>query len=218
MCFNFFIQEGPEKISVFDLISRTTAALEAYNRHLGQKKFSHADFFVLCLGLLEEEKSKARDFAIVAKGGQLPGQRREFRLRDESIRKLGKQLADDVITVDQFLNGIVFNDICKNRMNFDLPNESDSAESDSETNEPSHSEGGVVKGNACSICYASPSDVVLNCGHYICCLTCFETQKAMYEQKKIDFRLNLLDTEPVFLCPLCKAVITQHMHIPKIFN
>lgn len=221
MIFQFYIEEGVIQISVYKLISRTTAALEAYNRHLGSKIFSHANFFVLCQGLLDEESSKARDFGIIAKGGQLPSQRRAYRLRDETIRKLGKQLADDEIPVDTFLNGIVSNDICKDKCNFNMKFGQSDSDDDSDSdisNEPSSSQSGVVQSNTCMICYAAVSDILLNCGHYKYCLTCFETEKSFNEKKKIAFELGKLDREPLFKCPFCNTVITNHMHIPKIYH
>lgn len=215
------MQEGPENISVFDLISRTTAALEAYNRHLGTKIFSHADFFVLCLGLLEEEKSKARDFDIVSRGGQLPDQKRPYRLRDKLIRKLNKQLVKNDITVSGFLDGIVFNKICKDKCNFDLNASfsSSDVEDDSEQAEATTSSQCVVlQGNTCVVCMDVPSDVILNCGHFKFCITCFETQQALHRQKKIAFEMKRTDVEPLFKCPFCNTIITQHLHVPKIYN
>lgn len=152
------------------------------------------------------------------KGGQLPNQQRPFRLRDELIRKLGKQLKDDLISVDGFLDGIVFNDVCKNKCTFDVDIVSNSDNDSDSDSEPSVSQNNVLQGNTCAICYGAPSDVVLSCGHYKHCLTCFETEKALYEQKKIQYRLGAIEVEPTFICPLCKKVITQHLHVPKIFS
>lgn len=209
---------------MYDLISRTTAALEAYNRHLGNKIRSHADFFALCKGLLEEDSNKSRDFGIIARGGKLQNQRREYRLRDETIRKLNQQLMDDEITSDQFLNSVVFSGVCKDRCNFD-ENQSDS-DSDSESvgldvpsvesNEPS--QPAVIQTSTCAVCYENNSDVLLNCGHYKYCITCFEIEDAMYKEKKLQFVAGNLDNEPQFKCPICKANITNYLHLPRIYN
>lgn len=61
-------------------------------------------------------------------------------------------------------------------------------------------------------------DVILNCGHYCFCLTCFEAQKADVEAKKIEFQLGRRDVEPKLECAICKTKITAHMHIKQIFT
>lgn len=62
------IQEGPEKISVFNLWTRTTGCLEAYNGTLGKRIHSKGHFFKFIEVLLDEEFRKCRDFYSLMRG------------------------------------------------------------------------------------------------------------------------------------------------------
>lgn len=209
---------------MFGLNTRTTAALEAYNGHLGRRIFAHANFFVLCTALIEEEFLKSVEFDLAIRSANAPTQRREYRQRDDFIKKLSSNLKDKQISVDEFLNGIIFNgnNVSKNQCQFDDADVSDDSCSDFDpvdSNEASTSQQsqGIVSGKTCVVCLDAPSDVLLNCGHYNYCLACFDTQKALHDQKKDQYFLGLIDTEPKLQCPLCKTEITQHLHVKNIF-
>lgn len=61
-------QEGAEKISVFNLWTRTTGALEAYNGSLGRKIIKRGHFFKFVRVLLDEEFKKSRSFDSLLQG------------------------------------------------------------------------------------------------------------------------------------------------------
>lgn len=217
--FHLHFQEGPEAICVFGLMTRTTASLEAYNGHLGRKIMSHANFFVLCTALIDEEFTKCQEFELSLKSADEQLQRRPFRLRDEKISKLSSRLENKRITVDQFLNGIIFDPshISTQQCEFNVSDDSDdSTESYQSSTVPSSSQG-VVSGKTCAVCLEAQSDVLLGCGHYKYCIACFDTERAMFDQRKVEYQLGRRDVEPKFKCPLCQTEITQHMHIQKIF-
>lgn len=54
--------EGPDKISVFNLYTRTTGSLENYNGILGRKIIKRGHFFKFVKVLLDEEFVKCRNF------------------------------------------------------------------------------------------------------------------------------------------------------------
>lgn len=178
---------------------------------------------VLCKSLIDEEAPKSRELELEVETGNVPPQRRKYRLRDEKIAQLSERLKKGDITVDDFLNQIVVeeNNVCLNKCEFDINLESDS-DSDFESYSqelPSTSQPavGVVSGKRCVICLDAVSDVLLGCGHYNYCMPCFETQQSVHRQRKIAFDLGRLDTEPILQCPLCKVPITNHMQVKKIF-
>lgn len=63
------LQEGPEKISVFNLRTRTTSALESYNARLGGKIAGKANFFKFAKCLIEEEAVKVKEFRELIRSG-----------------------------------------------------------------------------------------------------------------------------------------------------
>lgn len=64
----WMVKEGPSKISVFKLYTRTTGALEAYNGSLGRKIISKGHFFKFVKVLLDEDYRKSKSFATLLKG------------------------------------------------------------------------------------------------------------------------------------------------------
>lgn len=220
-----FSQEGPNKISVFGQSTRTNAAVEAYNGYIGKTIQAHPNLFGLAKKLREEEFAKSREFDLMLKTANPPQQRRFYRLRDAKIKKMSGLLKRGEISVDVFLSGMVcdnnqiFDDSC--RFYGDLG--SNLYGSDSEEDLPSQADSqpranGVITGGTCAICYHNPSDVLLSCGHYNNCLTCFNTMKKNYEDEMIAYHLGRLDDEPRFKCAVCNANITAHMHVPRIFS
>lgn len=224
---SFVLQEGPEKISVFEQTTRTNAAVEAYNGYIGKIIQSHPNLFALVKKLREEEFSKSREFDLLFKSANPPNQRRFYRIRDEKIAKLSKLLKEDKISVDTFLNGIVFDenhifdDLCAYGVT-DSPNlydsDDDNEASQVQSPQTSTNESGVVSGATCVVCLTNAADVLLNCGHYKFCLACYTRSKQVHEEKMDEFYLNIIDYEPKFTCPFCKVEITAHMHVPKIFH
>lgn len=170
---------------------------------------------------------KVENSTFFFKSANPPEQRRLYRLRDEKIRKMSKLLTDGKITVDVFLNGVVFEDngIFKGRCKLDTAIEN-AGESDTEEEIENETQleltqpttNAVISGSTCVICWAEPSDILLNCGHYKHCLSCFNRSKELFEENKVAFRLRLIDTEPKFKCPHCNTDITAHMHVKKNFS
>lgn len=217
------LQEGVDKISVFDQVTRTNAAVEAYNGYIGKIIQTHPNLFALAKKLREEEFSKSREFELLFKSANPPEQRRYYRLRDEKIRKMSKLLKEDKISVDVFLNGIVFEDnkIFDDRCGFGCAtslNDSDDESESDETQTQNTNENGVISGSTCVVCYDKPADVLLSCGHYRYCIDCFNRSKETHQEKVNEFYLGSIDQEPKFQCPFCKQDITAHMHVPKIFH
>lgn len=200
------------------MITRSQAAVEAYNGYLGRKIIAHANFFVLINALRDEEFHKSREFGLLFTTANPPVQRRPYRLRDEKISKISKMLEKGQIDVDGFLNGVtcpannIFND-----EHFDFVGASD--EEDENEIEPvaSTSTSCAISGKTCVICLEATSDVLLSCGHYKYCLRCFTLEQANFNEKVIEYQLGRRDMEPVFKCPLCQAKITSHMHVEKIY-
>ena len=177
-----FLQEGANKISVFGLITRSQAAVEAYNGYLGRKIIAHANLFVLINALREEEFHKGREFSLLFTTANPPMQRRQYRLRDEKISKMSNMLMKKQIDVDGFLNGIVCadNNIFSDE-HFDFV---DVISDDEDEIEPvaTPSTSCVISGKTCVICLEATSDVLLSCGHYKYCMRCFELEQANFNE------------------------------------
>lgn len=216
-------QEGAKQISVFALVTRTTASLEAYNGILGKRIMTNPNFFVLINTLKDEEFNKSRDFDLLLQGANPPLQKRHYRLRDNHIRKLSKSIENKEISSDVFLNAFVFeeNGLLNDHCTFALDiSDDDTFTSDEEEKEQSENaqSASVISGATCVICYEQQSDVLLSCGHYKHCISCFETARAHYDEKLEQYQAGNSDIEPIFKCPLCNKHITQHMHVKKIFS
>lgn len=222
------MQEGPEKISVFEQTTRTNAAVEAYNGYIGKLIQTHPNLFALVKKLREEEFTKSRDFDLLLKSANPPNQRRFYRIRDEKISKMSKLLKANKITVEVFLNGVVFdeNNIFDDRCGFGStisPNLYDS-DDDNESHDAqlaqtqTTNESGVISGATCVVCYIKSADVLLNCGHYRFCIGCFTRTKEIHDENMDQFNLGVIDEQPKFQCPFCKTEIIAHMHVPKIFH
>lgn len=71
------IQEGPEKISVFNIPNRSTGAVEAYNGVLGRNIPPHPHFFrfILCLRNQEWQKAKLVKMIVESGGGAGPNRK-----------------------------------------------------------------------------------------------------------------------------------------------
>ncbi|XP_055301598.1 uncharacterized protein LOC129568081 isoform X2 [Sitodiplosis mosellana] len=214
-------REGANKISVFLLITRSQAAVEAYNGYLGRKIIAHANFFVLINALRDEEFHKSREFGLLLSTANPPLQRRHYRIQDDKIRKISEMLQKKQIDVDGFLNGITCpdNNIFSDE-HFDFLD--DGVSDDEDETEPiasnSISSGSsAISGKTCVICLEATSDVLLSCGHYKYCLRFFELERANFNEKLVEHQLCRRDIEPTFKCPLCQAQITSHMHVKKIF-
>lgn len=224
---SFVMQEGPEKISIFGQTTRTNAAVEAYNGYMGKIIQSHPNLFALVKKLREEEFAKSRELDLLFKSANTPNQRRFYRIRDEKIAKLSKLLKEDKMSVDVFLNGMVFDDnhVFDDLCAFDAtssPNLYDS-DDDNETHEEqslqtSTNVNGVISGATYVVCLVNAADVLLNCGHYKFCLSCYMRTKQVHEEKMVEFNLRFIDYQPKFVCPFCKTEITAHMHVPKIYH
>lgn len=241
--FNYFerqwiANEMFEQISVFALLTRTTAKLEAYNGSLNRSVVTHPNFFHLANTIRDHEYDISREMAQYFEIANPPKQRREFRQRDQLIRELCGKIRNKTIDVETFLNGVTHeeNRIIKDDIfNFDenvldLYDDDDDDDDDSDAEieadpeilsqtQPSTS-GTQVSGKTCIICYENATDVLLNCGHYKYCLDCFNLQQE-YFNRKLEQYMRSRDEEdnmPVFVCPLCRTEITNHMHVPRIFS
>lgn len=62
-------QEGPDKITVFDLIHRTTGSVEAYNGVLNALIPTKSNFFQFITKLQSNEQKKAFDANLLAASG-----------------------------------------------------------------------------------------------------------------------------------------------------
>lgn len=56
-------------MSVFNLRTRTTSALESYNARLGDKISSRANFFKFAKSLIQEEAVKGKEFRELIRSG-----------------------------------------------------------------------------------------------------------------------------------------------------
>lgn len=181
---------------------------------------AHPSFFSLLNKLREEEFAKSREFDLLFKTADPPQQRRFYRMRDQKIRKMSQLLKEKKISVDVFLNGIVsdsnkiFGDTCA----FGLDCKGLDDDFEGEEQQTQTKETNVISGATCVICYAAPSDVLLSCGHYKHCISCFNHSQNIYNQQMIEYQMGSIDEEPNFKCPHCNTTITAHMHVKRIFS
>lgn len=205
---------------MYGQVTRTNAAVEAYNGYMNKCIQAHPSLFVLIKKLIEEEFAKSREFDILLKTANPPQQRRFYRMRDQTIKKMGKLLKEKKITVDAFLNGIVndANKIFTEKCAFGVG--ADSAMDSSEPEDEPTPGTVVISGATCVICFQKPSDILLSCGHYKHCLSCFNRLQAAHQQNMDEYRLGVSqdDEEPTFKCPHCNTKIIAHMHVPKILS
>lgn len=80
--FSILFQESPESISVFDLRKRSNNGLEANNGTLGASVPKRAPFFRFILAMLEFEKQKSYEVALLVEtgGASKPVQRPEYKV------------------------------------------------------------------------------------------------------------------------------------------
>lgn len=202
--------------------------MEAYNGYLNSKIIAHPNFFALINSLRDEEFHKSREFELLFSNANPPTQRRYYRIRDQKIKKMSKLLMNKQIDVDTFLNGIASpdNGIFDDRhVNFMENGTSDDEMSDEDVisenipnqDVPGSSGSSAISGRTCVICYEATSNVILSCGHFKYCSSCFNMDKACFDEKMSEFQLGQRDDEPIFKCPYCQQKITGHMVVEKIF-
>lgn len=120
------------------------------------------------------------------------------------------------------------NEISKNQCDFDFnqynldcvpETDTDSDVDNNYVSQPTQNsqDVGVISGKTCVICLNATSDVLLSCGHYKYCKSCYNIEKANFDAKVVAFNLGKLDVEPKHKCPYCNSVITGYLHLKKIF-
>lgn len=82
-----------------------------------------------------------------------------------------------------------------------------------------HDEGrdSAISGSTCVICFDKPSDILLSCGHYKTCWSCFNRSKQMHEKMIDELQLAFIHEVPKFRCPHCNSHVTGHVHVKRIF-
>lgn len=78
-CYDF--QEGPAKISVFDLKHRTTSAVEGYNSALGAALKKHDNYFNFATGILQDEQKKAYEVSVLIDSGGFSANKKKSRVK-----------------------------------------------------------------------------------------------------------------------------------------
>lgn len=118
-CFiSFRLQEGPEAISVNDVRTRTTSALESYNGRLGNKIAGGSNFFKFAALLRQEEAINLREFNLsLNSAGEYkytPKQRDRQMAIDDGIMLLTQR----VYTPEDFLTRVAYSsgtrELCEN--------------------------------------------------------------------------------------------------------
>lgn len=77
----WIIKEGPEKISVFGRLHRTTSAVEAANRVLGQNLPTKGGFWPMVRSLRFQEQKWAYNLRLIAKSGGAEGPKKKLASR-----------------------------------------------------------------------------------------------------------------------------------------
>lgn len=101
--FSIDLQEGPDKISVFDRRTRTTSALESYNARLGSKIAGGSNFFKFAKLLIEEEAVKLKEFKELLRSGGSSKFTAKQTDRQKAIEEGTNLLLARVCTIHDFL-------------------------------------------------------------------------------------------------------------------
>lgn len=103
-----YLQEGPDNISVHNLRTRTTSALESYNARLDDNIPAGANFFNFAKCLLNEEAVKKTEFRyLISSGGEFKLTSRQTDRR-KAIDEANAILKHPSGTLDDFLARVAF--------------------------------------------------------------------------------------------------------------
>lgn len=155
--------------------TRTNNLVESHNARLGRSISGKTNFYRFVLALAKEENRKSVQFMQLIGGrtGVYDEPVAKYRNRSEAIKTAQRKLADNVVTVQEFL-AIITN--TQNRsMVVDLASfECNSGLDDDEVDE----ETSVHSGDdamLCVICSINRREVLLlPCNHFMICIGCFQ--------------------------------------------
>lgn len=197
-CFNVFIQENENTITVFGRSHRTTSALEGFNSQLNKKIPKHGNFFKFTSLLCDIEFVKSRELTQSVDGGGTA----TIRKKDNLIRAAESELVSNKITVMEFLNRVTkkSNNIVTNMAHFQVL-VGYLSDSDEDISNEDFDKGPIVaeclpvaSPDECIICTDNkPNVMFLPCRHFKCCDVCASALAARSVEK--------------FACPCCKRTV-----------
>lgn len=200
---------------------RTNCALESANAALGRRFPKKGNFFRFLSLLLHEEFSKRMEMEAVCDGRKERKRRRTVD-RDAVIEEATQLLIADEITVTQFLNRLVFENVCQptsleyedDELFQSNPTENDEDENGSASELDEDKSSGIAtvattskadsssQVNVCLFCKSNDSDTLfLPCKHLKSCQECY-----------IEFEKK---TTPPLRCPICRNTIVNTIVVFK---
>lgn len=209
------MQEQPEDYTVFKSATRTTSALESYNRVLNSKIKSNGDFWTFVTILQEEDNCKVQSIIAVGNGNMnVYRPKSKNRMKKEAdLEKLWSDLERNKITFDVFLKmavklkkesitavtpatnekaaGVLSDDLVEDVE--DVYVEDVYVEDDDEVEKTNNAS--TVN---CQICMIAQANAInMPCRHLYACKACAEEQ----QRQKQDSGL--------FTCSVCRSEVKQ---------
>lgn len=196
--YNVSFQEGPHNISVFNMWTRTTGALESYNGVLGNRILKRGHFFKFVKVLIDEEFRHCRNFYTLMHGrDDRPHTKgNKYRIRGAKIMRNSELLLRDEITPEEFLNRIVYK---RNNLDFALMNVecvNEVIDEDEEEDESGDDQSTSDFGRCITCKETEPELCILPCFDFCICEGCWNILKTNNKSDSIK-------------CPSCNEIASD---------
>lgn len=189
--FFYQFQEGAKSISVWQLETRTTCAVEAINGVLGRGIPGNSNFFNFVHFIQKFEAARWLKIRNIAARCVLKRKRKGQNEKSVLIRSASELLDKNEITVDEFLTNIAkFKDnklrqhTHKHVISYSSDeDDSNDVDAESQSSQPSAKRSRTDSINLCRVCDTNESNTILfPCSHAVLCFECW-TKKSLLDDK-----------------------------------